>query len=444
MSAWITSKSANLLFAAAMVFFSAPIGLAATRLPLPRPDHPVRPQPGTEGGGAARNGAFGTVMTSVLDFGAKCDGRTDDAAAIQAAVARAAPGTVIFPAGRTCVLSLPLVIPGGATLDLNTATLHFTGDGGGPCSGGVHGEIQEFQQTRLDFNTILKNGQVNTSNPQTGCLVNIGVRTGFVNYFIVRNIVFRGADDGTIGIYINNAGNFEILNNVFPGHIQESIDAPQKDGRQNNFEIAGNIFAGPMTPSRYQVYFDNAQSGRIDGNNFEVGPDGLWLGPAVYDTAVRGNWLGDARDPGTWIMAGGLATQIHSNWVYGVRGTTGIALTGIAEEARGNYISHVDTGIDVSPRGDAEITGNAIEDFYRNGIVLRGPGCAIEANSLASAAAQAQGIVLGASEERVGPDRFQLSGEGSSALRCDSRHNWIFEDPADIPAECGRGVHSAP
>lgn len=435
------AKTCALLAATALLLFCAPHWLAANRLPEAA-SNPAGPLPaGPQATAHAQNAALPAgVVASVLNYGARCDGRTDDSAAVQAALAHAAPGTVMFPAGRTCVLASPLAIPGGATVDLNTATLDFTGDGGGECSGGRSGEIQEFQQTRLTFNTILENGQVRTSSPKAGCLVNMGVSTGFVSYFIVRNIVFRGADNGTIGIYLNNVGNFKILNNIFPGHIQQSIDAPERGGRQNNFQISGNIFCAPMTSSRYQVALANAQSGRIDGNDFELGPYGLWLGPAVYDTAVRGNWLGDARTAGTWISAGGFATQVESNWVYGVRGTTGIRLTGNAEQVRGNYISHVDTGIDVSPRGNAAITGNVIGEFYVDGIDLRGPDSVTEANSLSSASDGAHGIELDAPWERVGPDQFKLTGNGASALRCGSPHNWIFEEPAYVSGNCRAGA----
>jgi Pectate lyase superfamily protein len=66
----------------------------------------------------------GRTTSSVGDFGAKCDGATDDTAAFQRAAATVKSGALYIPVGRTCVIASNSItldaalfsFPGGATL----------------------------------------------------------------------------------------------------------------------------------------------------------------------------------------------------------------------------------------------------------------------------------------------------------------------------------------
>jgi hypothetical protein len=75
-------------------------------------------------------------VVNVKDYGAKCDGTTDDTTAVNAAisyVSSAGGGTVTFPLG-TCLMLGAMVIPYTGTTSPTQAPIRLTGVGGNPDS----------------------------------------------------------------------------------------------------------------------------------------------------------------------------------------------------------------------------------------------------------------------------------------------------------------------
>jgi hypothetical protein len=367
-----------------------------------------------------------------------CNG-SNDTAAISSALSAAGSGVLNFPPNQTCVDTGPIVPPTGITINLQGATLEFTGSGGGACSAGINGLIQFSGSGKT--NTILENGYVTTTNSSAGCLVNISNSTAFISRHDIHNVVFSGASGttSTVGVYVSNAADFYIRDNVFGANLAYDIYAPDSASQQNSFVISGNNFQPLAMTTNYQIDIANVQAGQINSNTFEGGPNGILANGVVDAFQINGNWMGDASETGTWInvYATG-ASQVTNNFIVGnsEAGSVGISLTGQSQTASSNYIQGVGYGIKTGTLLGSVITGNNLQLIGSIGIQLNGSNAIAQGNLLSLLGNSAIGIDSENWYQVIGPNQYYEPGSGSVTLKCGTAHDTIMEQAANVSAAC--------
>ena len=121
---------------------------------------------------ATDNGASFDVMA---DYGAVCNGTTDDASAINAALSSVAPGGVVrLPPGGVCRAASTIAVPPGATLDLGSSIpAHPPGGGMLLCDAGVNPCVQLTPSGVASGTAGLRNGTISRSGLPTAGTVGV-------------------------------------------------------------------------------------------------------------------------------------------------------------------------------------------------------------------------------------------------------------------------------
>ncbi|WP_313336744.1 right-handed parallel beta-helix repeat-containing protein [Sphingobium yanoikuyae] len=184
--------------------------------------------------------------------GARCDGRTDDAAALNRAVqALPAGGTLTLPSGRICAVGSPILLKrSGLKIVGKNTTLRRIGttsalriDGNnnsvsgitvdGSAAGKGSGILVTGSGNQL-VNVAAVNNQghgIGFDGQQSNCSRNI-----------LRNS--RATNNGAVGIAQNTCTYNKILNNRSTGNGAEGITA---DHKSDHATISGNILSGNVT-----------------------------------------------------------------------------------------------------------------------------------------------------------------------------------------------------
>lgn len=319
-------------------------------------------------------------IVSVLEFGARGDGVTDDTAAIQAALNAGAGGSVSFPEG-VYLTSNALSVPANTSLygtGVGSVIKSLTLVNGGP----------DYGHRQLDIRTV---AGVRVS----GIKFDAGLMTGFTagmrsilcydaTDFIIQECVFVTPGAATASL---NCSRYSILNNdVF---IQSSTGVALHDGiidqwaGSNNFQIRGNRIRGngigiygilitgqdtagaPTTVYNY-VVSENHVFGCSDAGIWGMGRNGLtynfqitdnivdtissYYGLAVtdaYNFVVKGNVVRNTASCGIRVYA--------ENPTYGTHaGRYGVIADNIFQNANTSASTSVDTGSAISVTDESE------------------------------------------------------------------------------------------
>lgn len=209
----------------------------------------IAPYAGTSATNTASNAdratKGGTSFDVVIDFGAKCDGTTDDATPINAALtaAGAVNGRVSIPPGKLCRSSATIAVPGGTTFDLGGYQPGNPVSGGGIiCDAGVSPCVSLGSSTVNDP-AALENGVVTRTGgepPTSGSTRVTGIQV-FGYHTTITKVL---ADNHSICYQFsaNNPVGAGIHHEVFGGSAQRCSDAYIDDvGTPEIYWIGGRL-----------------------------------------------------------------------------------------------------------------------------------------------------------------------------------------------------------
>jgi hypothetical protein len=306
---------------------------------------------------------------NVVTFGAAGDGKSDDTAAIQAAVNASASGdTISFPAGSYKIssaitiqssrtysgTSATILIPGGkysfATPYNSTNNLTITGliFDGGPIAiqGDGTSPANNITITKCTFQNITDQGTDWTTHQ--GIFIT-GIANSYITYNTFHNILPGGsaglASGYGNGIWANNVSNTTISNNIFDTVSEGMYLTSDSKVNRAGIVIANNAFTNVHRMGiEMQI---NLSTVEITANTFSAYlnpfPDtfGISFASPSSTATIQGNTM-IAMPPATTfvrygyaIEAAGINTQvlgnsIQGNWSAGVAigGSQNLSVTG--------------------------------------------------------------------------------------------------------------------
>ncbi len=360
----------------------------------------------------------GAVLVS--HHGAVCDGRHDDTAALQEAFTNEQSSSL--PPNSTCVVVGQIVVDGihhqmpsyaRTIVDLNGATIRFTGDGGGICQKGLNGLL------RISVPTTISNGNLIADNPAAGCIVNFSSNgsfpKGFTGQLRIDNLVFNAtaANAKTVGFYTAFSGLWAVERSTFGSRLLQAINSGGGNEGKNTDEtdtsvVSRNNFQRSSKSTVPLVYIFSPQAVTVADNTFELGP-GIQIKGNGYGevVTVQGNWFGDAA-PAFWIDVEHVASaSILNNFVYsnGQQYGTGISIKTFQTcLVSGNLLFNQNIAIDASCMQGSSFMSNNIQKA-KIGLSVAGSNATIQGNVFAVSSG-GTGISLRAVNSLVGPNGF--------------------------------------
>lgn len=304
---------------------------------------------------------------NVLDYGAVCDGATDDSTAILNAItaAQTLGGTVLFPKGKTCLANSQIAIPNNAASPplQNNLTLDCSGGGGGAWYGtdacvldlryqgaAPNGKIETHGQGLLKIqNLTIKDGGATSgiSYSVTG--------GGLTNIVVTSNVAvatFAVAPPGgyITSFWVVSGSTTPALNRVYKitaiaGSTITFKTIGIADGTYNNAALTMS-YSSPFihTTSTTLEVLDNTFVGNgiyiFGGPYTPTGQDAIWLGGNTnaidgslnaafqgYHTVIQGNSFRQLNN-GVALKNYGNAVTVSSNSSVGTAGMSAYACDG--------------------------------------------------------------------------------------------------------------------
>jgi hypothetical protein len=310
--------------------------------PLPRAGDAMDSMVGIEAAGVTTTAALTVSGSSVTSYGAKCDGSTNDKAAIQKAldsVASWTNKTLTFPAGKTCVVSygVRLTRANGWTIDGQGAKIKAANgmcvDGCGPLL--LLHTIDQFTVSNL----TLDGNRANRKAASTPTGHNFQILKATNGTF--RNVTSVNAttDNARIGALTPSqtssfSKNLTFIDSKFSNAFRNNVSVIEGW----NIRFLGSCSGGFAGSCTCQMTGANG-AGPEDGIDWE--PNSSSASPAIDNGLVDGCLIADNRGSGhqTHEISGGRNITLRNSIIRNNGGGSG-ARAGVAVGAKGELVEN--------------------------------------------------------------------------------------------------------
>ena len=270
--------------------------------------------------------------TDVRDFGAICDGTTDDTQAIQSAIdslrfplSGSKGGKLKLPSG-TCVIT-HLNMDGAKSIVIDGQGSSAAAYESRPRSTTLWSNAAgsaDLISMRSSYGITIQNLQITVANPSfTGCVINmdhssVSPSDSTMNSVYKVSITGASGAGAASGICLNRAIEVDIRNSNF-ARLAIGIKGRDKSSYSNVVKIDHTQFLWIQTmpirnPGEMWEISNNTFEGCGDGNSTArpCAIDTTDLGD-TYQTSIHSNWFGDAYGKGVWIDWCGYGLTVTGN-----------------------------------------------------------------------------------------------------------------------------------
>lgn len=265
-------------------------------------------------------------------YGVKCDGSTDDAAAIQSVLNLG--GHIVFPASVTCNISSALTIYSNTWLDIpQTTTIQFTGPSGNMLANNA---------------AVTSNRSISDAAITTGTNTLTSATANFTSADIGRSIYIAGANASGISLdttiaAVGSATSVTLSDNAVTTVSSASATIYNRD---NNIRVSGGIWArgsaGGVASGLHSLFFRRVDGLQLEDLKYTSTPGGKYGIAAGDVTNVNAQRL-NFKSSSDGIHITGPASNIVVRDITGATGDDTVAFTardyGSYDDVHGNLKS---------------------------------------------------------------------------------------------------------
>jgi hypothetical protein len=317
----------------------------------------------------------GNPFFSVISYGAKCDGATNDTAAFAAALTAAnnqGGGEVFVPSTVTgaCVIAGQLVLDGFSGVSLSGPPGGNAGLRPSVGNPGVNphptllftGTSSPLLSMRSSKGIAIRNLTLQYNNAAfTGTFIDLSHGTSGADSDMdsIADSTIQGTSSGTVVanqanplVSLDKAINVTIERNIFEWALNGIVGPETASSYSNVIRIRDNLFGGYGTnPISGNMILNLGSAWIVEGNTFEMGGTSASAPIPINANSVGcaggcsiiGNWFGDVQPQYTGALITGAfpGTSLQGNLISGAASTrvTGILLGGIAGCSSGTSIT---------------------------------------------------------------------------------------------------------